>query len=172
MESAADEGDLERLTVRRYRPEDRSAVESLYQDGLLAGQIDPNDTGADIENIEEAYLSDAYNGFWVAEVDAVVRGMVGVAQDDAHKAQIRRLRVEKAWQNTAIAARLIETALSHCKRHGYLKVVLDTRFEHEQAVDLFDRFGFQHNRTKNIGGKDLIEFYLDLYRRSRPDESE
>ncbi len=156
----------EQLAVRTYQPEDQPAVERLYTDGLLAGQIDPNDTGVDIENIPEAFFDDEANHFWVAEVDGRVVGMIGVVRDtDQPMGEIRRLRVDRSWQHTSIGATLIETALAHCRRHGLLKVVLDTRFERDAAVGLFDRFGFKHNRSKSIHGKELLEFYLDLYRR-------
>lgn len=157
------------LAVRTYAPADQQAVALLYTDGLFAGQLAPNDTGADIENIDEAYLSDPANHFWVAQVAGRVVGMIGVARDEGHTAEIRRLRVEKDWQQSPIGARLVETAVAHCKRHGYLKIVLDTRFEHGAAQDLFERFGFHHTRTKSVQGKDLHEFYLDLYRAPRKD---
>jgi len=157
----------ERLSVRTFREADQPAVARLYTDGLLAGQIAPNDTGADIENIQDAYLGDDANHFWVAEVDGQVLGMIGVAREEEHTAEIRRLRVDPQWQGTPLAGRLVETALHHCQHHGYLKVVFDTRFDPDTALDLFDRFGFQHRRTKSVQGKDLLEFYLDLYRQPR-----
>ena len=152
------------LTVRSFQADDQNTVSRLYIEGLLAGQIDANDTGADIENIDEAYLKEARNHFWVADLDDTVVGMIGVAHDHEHTAEIRRLRVDKQWQQTPIGARLVEEAITHCKRHGYLKVVFDTRFDADAAMDLFDRFGFQHTRTKNLQGKELLEFYLDIYR--------
>ena len=158
---------MNRLIVRTYEDQDQQAVDRLYTDGLLAGQIAPNDTGADIENIRDAYLTEARNHFWVALMDDQVVGMIGVDHDQQHTAEIRRLRVDKPWQDTPIAERLMETALTHCKRHGYLKVVLDTRFDPNSVLDLFDRFGFQHTRTKNLYGKELLEFYLDLYRQPK-----
>lgn len=151
-------------TVRLYRPDDQGAVSRLFAEGLLAGQMDPHDTGADIENIHEAYLSHPTNRFWVADVSGEVRGMIGVIREDNHVAEIRRLRVSPDWQHTDIPHRLIETALMHCRHEGFLKVVLDTRFEKTAALDVFTRLGFQHTRTKSIHGKDLLEFYLDLYR--------
>ena len=156
------------LVIRSYAASDQAAVSHLYAHGMLAGQIAPNDTGADIENVEDAYQSDPRNHFWVAEAAGRVLGMIGVAADREHTAEIRRLRVEKDFQDSAIAGRLVETALAHCQQHGYVKVVLDTRFEHDAAVDLFDRFGFQHARTKPVHGKELLEFYLDLYRQKKP----
>jgi ribosomal protein S18 acetylase RimI-like enzyme len=153
-----------KLQVRTFQASDQAVVSRLYTEGLLAGQIAPNDTGADIENIHEAYFEDDESHFWVAEVDSTIVGMIGVAREREHTAEIRRLRVDPQFQHLAIGEKLVETALAHCKHHGYLKVVLDTRFDPDAVLDLFDRFGFQHTRTKSTGSKDLLEFYLDLYR--------
>ena len=159
---------LDRLIVRSFAPHDQQAVSRLYQTGLLAGQIAPNDTGADIENIGVAYFSDVANHFWVAELDHQIIGMIGVARDEGHKAEIRRLRVDPAWQHTdVVAIKLMEFALYHIKVHGFLKVVFDTRFEKDTAVGIFDRFGFQHTRSRTHHDKELLEFYLDLYRQQK-----
>lgn len=161
-----------RATVRSFRKEDQPAVEWLYAHGLLAGQIAMNDTGADIQSIHEAYFEDPRHHFWVAEADQKVVGMIGVASDEPHTAEIRRLRVAPDFQGTSIAGRLLQTAVAHCKHHGYLKVRLDTRFERHAAVDLFHKVGFQHTRTRNTNEKELLEFYLDIYRHPRSEEQE
>ncbi|MCE9590841.1 MAG: GNAT family N-acetyltransferase [Planctomycetes bacterium] len=153
------------IHVRTYRDGDHAAVERLYTDGHLSGQIAPNDTGMDIENIHDAYFSEPANHLWVAEEKGRVVGMIGVACD-GQTAEIRRLRVQKDLQQTPIAARLVETALSHIRHHGMLKVVLDTHFE-ASAQALFEKFGFHHTRTKNAFGKDILEFYLDIYRQPK-----
>ena len=159
---------LDRLVVRTFAPHDQHAVSHLYQHGLLAGQLAPNDTGADIENIGVAYFSDVANHFWVAELDHRIIGMIGVMREEGHKAEIRRLRVEPEWQHAEIIPiRLMEAALYHCKVHGFLKIVFDTRFEKESAVGLFDRFGFQHTRSRTHHDKETLEFYLDLYRQTK-----
>ncbi len=156
---------VDSLIVRTFESRDREVVARLYTQGLLAGQISDNDTGADIDFIEEAYFNDDYNHLWVAEVNSEVLGMIGVAHDhETHSSEIRRLRVAKDWQSTSIASKLIETALQFCRQRGALKVVLDTRFERSAAMDTFTRFGFQHTRSKTHHGKELLEFYLDLYR--------
>lgn len=159
---------LTNLEVRTYCQGDCEAVRQLFTGGLLAGQIPAHDTGADLEAIEQTYLKNHANHFWVAQIDGQVRGMIGVIRSSEHAAEIRRLRIEKAYQSTPIAAKLVETAVEHCRRHGYLKIVFDTRFDPQSdpslLVDLFKRVGFQHTRTRNVGGKDLHEFYLNLYR--------
>ena len=151
--------------VRSYSEADQPQVALLYHEGLLAGQIAPNDSGADLDYIREAYFDTERHHFWVAESCGRCVGMIGVASDEEHTAEIRRLRVAKDLQGTGIAAQLLETAVGHCKHHGFLKIRLDTRFEKDEAVDLFDRIGFQHTRTRATPGKETLEFYLDLYRK-------
>jgi len=158
------------LVVRSYSDADHEQVVGLYNEGLLAGQIAPNDSGADLDYVREAYFEDERNHLWVAEIGGRCVGMIGVASDEDHTAEIRRLRVARDLQNTGIAARLLETAIAHCKHHGYLKIRLDTRFEKDEAVGLFDRVGFQHTRTRSTPGKQLLEFYFDLYRSKDDDE--
>lgn len=163
---------LDQLCIRAYAPTDQPAVSRLYKEGLLAGQIPAHDTGQDIDSIQTVYFGDDCNHFWVADLGGCALGMIGVLRSSEHTAQIRRLRVDQQWQNTTIPARLVETAVEHCRHHGYLKVVFDTRFDTHNnpapVVDLFDRLGFLHTRTKNIQDKDLLEFYLDLYRQPQP----
>lgn len=158
------------LNVRSYTQADHDQVAQLYNDGLLAGQIAPNDSGADLDYIREAYFDNERHHFWVAERESRCVGMIGVASDEEHTAEIRRLRVAKDLQHSGIAAQLLETAIAHCKHHGYLKIRLDTRFEKDEAVDLFDRIGFQHTRTRPTPGKETLEFYLDLYRKDEDDD--
>lgn len=156
--------DYDFLEVRTFTAEDQQAVMRLYDQGLLEGQIAPNDTGADIDNLLEAYFDLPRHHFWVAALGHDVVGMIGVGSDEEHTAEVRRLRVEPSHQASPVADRLIETALNHCKSNGYLKIRLDTRYEKTTAVNHFDRVGFQHTRTRTAPGKEVLEFYLDLYR--------
>ncbi|MEM6460133.1 MAG: GNAT family N-acetyltransferase [Planctomycetota bacterium] len=161
--TAVDQPDAD-ARLRSYAPDDQAEVTRLYDAGLLAGQIAPNDTGADVDNILAAYFDLPRHHFWVAEVAGRVVGMIGVGSDEEHTAEVRRLRVDPAHQAGGVAECLLEAALAHCKEHGYLKIRLDTRYEKTAAVDHFERIGFQHNRTRTAPGKEVLEFYLDLYR--------
>jgi putative acetyltransferase len=160
----------ERVKIRTYKPSDQQHVNHLYKHGLLEGEIPPNDTGADIENIAEGYFNEERAHFWVAELDGELAGMIGVAPDGNHLAEIRRLRVLPKHWGKGIRIKLLETALTFCRHHGYLKVVLDTRFERGGALELFERFAFQHTRSREVPGKETLEFYLDLYRDPKREE--
>lgn len=164
-------GEAEGIHVRTFHSADQPRVVTLYTDGLLAGQIAANDTGADIDNLHEAYFSDERHHFWVAtREDEQVLGMIGVSSDDQNTAEIRRLRVDQGHQDSPIPALLLQKAVEFCREKEYLKVRLDTRFEKSAALDLFDRIGFQHTRTRKTEGKELLEFYVDLYRPVKDEE--
>ena len=154
------------LKVRSYAEADQPAVQTLYDHGLLDGQIAPNDTGADIDNIAEAYFDEPRHHFWVADLAGEVVGMIGVGSDEEHTAEVRRLRVSPGHSVGAVADRLLKTALEYCKESGYLKIRLDTRYEQTAVVDHFERIGLQHTRTRTAPGKEVLEFYLDLYRQT------
>lgn len=161
------------LHIRSAEPDaDFPSVNTLYELGRLAGQTPENDSAADIDNLVAAYFSDEDGShFWIAEIrpedkDPVAVGMVGVQRDGTDSAEIRRLRVHPEHRQRGIGTRLMETALAFCQHRGYLKIVLDTRIERVEAIHLFERFGFQLNRTRDVHGKPIHDFYLDLYRKT------
>ena len=57
----------------------------------------------------------------------------------------------------------MEQAIAFCKEKQFLKVVLDVRIERGPALSMFDNFGFLQGREREIDGRKLRDFYLDLY---------
>lgn len=156
---------LEEVTVRLARPEDHLAVRRLFQAGLLEGHVAGNDTGADIENLADAYFSDeGQSALWVADYRDEIVGMVGVQKTSDHQAEVRRLRVRENFRRRGVGAKLMEQALAFCQHHGYLKVILDVRIERGPAISLFEKFGFKLARTRELDGRKMLDFYVDLYR--------
>jgi ribosomal protein S18 acetylase RimI-like enzyme len=159
------------FVIRSFRRGDLPACATLFRDGLIGGKIAENDTALDIDDIEQAYLSSPGSHFWVAELPAQgekpgeVVGMIGVQHHGDNVGEIRRLRVRLDHRRQGIGSTLVETALKFCQDRGYLKIALDTFMEREPAIKLFEKFHFRHSRTRNVGGKDVMHFYLDLYQR-------
>ena len=159
---------LERVEIRQARDDDHAALRVLFQQGVVEGQVRDNDTGADIDNLHEGYFADeGHSGFWVAVCDGQVIGMVGVQRTAENSAEIRRLRVGHDYRRRGVGTLLMKEALSFCQRHGYLKIVLDVRIERVPAIALFEKFGFQLARTREVDGRKLLDFYIDLYREPR-----
>jgi len=169
---------LQPYVVRSFRRGDIQACTQLYVEGLLGGKIAENDTGLDIDDIESAYMNKPGGHFWVAETVPTapnekprIVGMIGVQHHDEGAAEIRRLRVLKEMRRRGVGSKLIETSLRWCHDHNYLKVTLDTFMEREPAIKLFEKFHFRHNRTRNVNGKEVQHFYLDLYQTDRPQKN-
>jgi ribosomal protein S18 acetylase RimI-like enzyme len=163
------------VSIRSFRREDLPACKLLYVQGLVGGRLAENDTGLDIDDIEQAYMTNPGNHLWVAETNAVadgapgeIVGMIGVQQFQQGKGEIRRLRVREDLRRRGIGTRLVEVALKFCQDHGYLKIELDTFMEREPAIRLFQKFRFRHDKTRNVAGKELMYFYLDLYSLESP----
>ncbi len=161
------------FTVRGFCAEDAAACKALYVDGLIGGKIADNDTGLDIDDIAGAYMASADNHFWVAlSAAGKVVGMIGVQQSDAGVGEIRRLRVQQDHRRRGIGKALMEQAIVFCRDRGYIKITLDTFMERDPAIGLFQKFNFLHSRTRKVGEKELLYFYLDLYQREPSNRKE
>jgi len=152
------------MAIRIADTRDHGSILDLFTQGAREGLLRNNDTGVDIEHLDEAYFDeDGASCFWVAETGSTVVGMIGVQSTLPNTGEIRRLRVDLEYRRRGYGTRLMETALDFCKTHGYLKVVLDIRVERGPAITLFKKFGFTHTQTRDIDNKILLDFYLDLY---------
>ena len=166
------------FAIRSFRAGDLSACTQLYREGLLGGKIAENDTGLDIDDIDQAYMTHPGSHFWVAEIAPTnggasdIVGMIGVQHHEDNVGEIRRLRVRQDQRRRGIGAALVETALKFCRERGYLKIALDTFVEREPAIKLFEKFHFRHSRTRSVMGKEVLHFYLDLYQRDAPQRPE
>ena len=52
------------IRVRSFRDDDLPACRLLYAEGLLGGKLAENDTGLDIHDIDQAYMSADGCHFW------------------------------------------------------------------------------------------------------------
>lgn len=159
-----------RVLIRSYRDADQPQVARLYAHGLLVGVPDRQDAPADIGSIAQSYFSSTADHFWVAQSGERLVGMIAVKHEPGGVSRIRRLRVDRLWQGTDLAARLIDTALDHCRRNGDVKVILDTHVRAEEALAHLQRRGFQHARNRKVDDRERMEFYVDLYH--KPDSAD
>lgn len=159
------------FVIRSFQPNDAAACKRLYQDGLIGGTLAENDIALDIADIQKVYMGSEGCHFWVAcESSGAVVGMIGVQHYEPGVGEIRRLRVAKQARRRGIGSALIETALRFCFKQQYLKITLDTFVEPEPTIRLFEKFLFHFERSREIHGRRLMYFYLDLYRKAAPSE--
>jgi ribosomal protein S18 acetylase RimI-like enzyme len=151
------------LSIRPAVEGDVGALRELFEKSKLEGQTRENDTGADLEYLMSGYFECKESGFWVAQYEEWIVGMIGVQRINENSAEIRRLRVRDTYRRNGIGRKLMLHAIEFCKEKQFLKVVLDVRIERAPAIELFDTFGFLHSRHRETDGRTTIDFYLDLY---------
>lgn len=164
------------FVIRSFRDCDADACRRLFKEGRL-GEAGPDadDPGADVESVGRTYGVHGSH-FWVAEIapgdtaqpeEALRPGdviaMIGVLRHDDGTAEIRRLRVDGRVRRRGIGSAMIERAVRFCHENNYLRIIMDTYMERQPAVQLFQKFHFQHGRTRAGKTKDRLYFYLDLY---------
>ena len=149
--------------IRSASENDVPVLLELFERSRIEGQLRENDTGADLDHLVAGYFECKDSGFWVAEIDAIIVGMIGVQRVSDDSAEIHRLRVRDGFRRKGIGSSLMEQAISFCKEKQFLKVILDVRIERGPALSMFDNFGFLQGREREIDGRKLRDFYLDLY---------
>ncbi len=146
------------FAVRAARPGDEAAL-AAYR-AAAPGDAPVSRTGAHFDE-------DAGVWVWVVEEAATGRlvGAVTLERVSAHAALMSGLSVRAELRGRGLGRRLVREALQHCGDNGLIKVRLDAFGDQKVAIALFQRFGFQLSRTRQVSGRDSMEFYLDLYRR-------
>ncbi len=153
----------EMMKIRTANASDIPVLRDLFERSRLEGQTRENDTGADLDHLIEGYFECKDSCFWVAELNDIIVGMIGVQRIDDSAAEMRRLRVRDEFRKNGIGTRLMEHAIAFCREREFLKVVLDVRIERVSAISMFGTFGFLHGSEREIKGRQLRDFYLDLY---------
>ncbi len=71
-----------------------------------------------------------------------VVGSIGLRFQNEHP-EIKRLFVKEEYRGRGYGIQLLEFALQHCRRRGYLKIQLETGTRQPDAIDIFEKHGFQ-----------------------------
>lgn len=151
------------FVVRSFRPADRLKVFNLHSAAHM-GSV-PCDCAANIDRIQEKYLSDPQNHFWVADAEGEIVGTVGVCVQK-EVANLHCLRTIDGSMSHEIRKSLVRVAANHAYQSGCLKLVLHAQVEDVGlAAEFLHRLGFEFSRQREVEARPVCEFYLNLYER-------
>ncbi len=156
----------EPYSVRTFSESDAATVARLSREGLRRpGQVGHDSQPRDL--IAQAYLAPGREHFWVAEDGDEVIGTVALAEVSRDVGCLQWLRVAPAWQaDSRVALRLVQTATAHARAMGFLKLVIEASDAVQpEVVSYFHLLGFEFSRSREVGGTNVLEFYLNLYER-------
>ena len=155
--------------VRSVTRTDCAQVKRLSRRGLIPGYI-PLDVD-ELDEIQQLYLDSAHGHFWVAESDGRLIGTLALKEMNRGVAQLRWLRVAPPWQaGNQLAKDLIRVAAAHAREMGFLKLTIHLPPDrHSEAARYFHLLGFEFSRNITTAGRDILEFYLNLYEKPELD---
>ena len=125
---------MEELTPPRLATEFRAYIEAAIREEL--------------GRIEDYYLSKPRQGFWIAEEEEGVAGMVGLERHSDDAAELRRMAVAAAHRRRGIGRRLLETAEAFARTQAYTTIVLSTSELQMRAMRLYESSGYRRTRSE------------------------
>lgn len=116
---------------------------------------------------ETAHLSEKYGlpygRLYIAHVDEVAAGCVGLRRLDEARCEMKRLYVRPEYRGQNIANQLLDLIISDAKSVGYKEMLLDTLPFLGNAIHLYRKYGFYEIESYNNSPMDTsIYMKLDL----------
>ncbi|MFQ6028155.1 MAG: GNAT family N-acetyltransferase [Dehalococcoidia bacterium] len=159
------------LTIRTFQPADHDAVRELFARGQMDFAQGLEDVvqayirrslADDLADISANYLSDPGSHFWVADVDAQVKGMVGIQWRSEEEAELRRMSVASDTRRQGIGGKLLETTDAFCREQGYQRIRLSTVTQLQPAIAMYRKSGYQLTGEEQHGRLTVYHFLKDL----------
>jgi len=143
------------LSIRPFRPGDHPRVRDIFIDwnrhitqpgmeDLFASYIQMA-LDEEIDHISEYYGRPGF-GFWVAEIDGTVAGMVGLERLEDGEAEVRRMYVAAEFRRRGLGRRLLAHVEDRARDLGYARMVLSTSALQPQAKALYEVSGYDLER--------------------------
>jgi len=153
-------------SIRRATEADRPNMMRFRADALV--MADDRDIDADtcadtrvVQNEDNACPT------WIAENSERIVGAITLALSGQWLARVAGLWVDPSLRDSRVPDDLLRQALQFCRDAGILKVVLHTHLPGDEAWTVFHNCGFNITRDRQREGRNVRDFYLDLYKRPK-----
>jgi len=158
---------MENIKLRQFEEKDQEAIYNLHIKALKQSEsfIDNpkvrEQLDQDLKRIREEYINN-HGEFFVAMIDNKVVGMGALRKINKTTAELKRMRVEPAFQSKGIGGLILDKLIERAKELDYKKLRLDTTVKQIVAQRLYESRGFKvHDRGK-IYGQEAIYYQLDI----------
>ncbi len=140
-------------TLRKFVKDDAPGVKNLIL-SILTKEY-PFDMSAysdsDLDKVGEVYGGDK-ESFFVIDQDGKIAGTVGIKEDSAEDALLRRLFVDSAHRKMGYGTMLLKEAIEFCKRKGYKHIYFRCTDRMVDAMKLCMKEGFKETETLAVSG--------------------
>jgi len=149
--------------LRQFKPQDSQGVKNLILT-ILTREY-PFDRSAysdsDLDKIAETYSGDK-DSFFVVEENAEIVGTVGIKEDSAEDALLRRLFVDPKRRKKGYGSGLLEEAIKFAKEKGYKRIFFRCTDRMSAAMKLCISKGFKEKDSLEVSGFKIHRLELGL----------
>jgi ribosomal protein S18 acetylase RimI-like enzyme len=151
---------MSQIGFRRYRPEDCTAVWSVFTacTNQLGFHIGPWDD--DMQDIAGCYLQSGE--FIVGEFEGRIIAFAGLQRDSGHRAAVRRVGVHPSVQSRGFGKALLAELERTARKMGITTLHLDTSISQIAAQKLYSSCGYEEKGHVVLGGIECILFEKTL----------
>ncbi len=96
----------------------------------------------DIYNIIDTYQKSTNSNFWIALNNEELVGTVGLLGKTDKLAYLKRMIVKKEFREQKLGKKLLQTAVTFAKEHGYKIIYAGTVKENSNAIKFYEHHGF------------------------------
>lgn len=125
--------------------------------------LDKQNYNKELANLEEKYGAPA-GRLYVAYVDGVPAGCVGLRRLNDENCELKRMYVRPEYRDRHLGSALMHKVIGDAGEIGYAHMMLDTLPVLERAIEMYRRYGFYEIESYNGSPMDgLLYLKLDLY---------
>ncbi|MFA6142239.1 MAG: GNAT family N-acetyltransferase [Candidatus Omnitrophota bacterium] len=149
--------------IRRFKNEDAKGVKELIL-GILSKEY-PFDRSAysdsDLDKIAQTY-GGKRESFFVIEEGKDIAGTVGIKEESANEALLRRLFVDLKHRKRGYGSQLLDEVIRFCKDNGYKHIYFRCTDRMSDAMRLCTKKGFKETEKLEVGGFKIHKLELAL----------
>lgn len=137
--------------LREYRQGDEDMVFALLESALkhYGLSVNPEETDADIQDIDESYIRSG-GAFKVLEDNGAVVGSYGLYTIDEGTCELRKMYLQAEYKGRGLGKKMMEDAFIVAKSLGFSTMILETNSCLKDAVNLYKKYGFTEYTSEHL----------------------
>ena len=110
-------------------------------DNAFADYLNVQNYSRELENMHEKY-SPPDGRLYLATVDNEPAACIALRKLDKENCEMKRLYVRPAYRRCGLGGKLVRQIIADAKEIGYSSMLMDTHVRLEDAIRLYQKFGF------------------------------
>ncbi len=150
--------------LRQATNADAENITALVFDVLAEYNLkpDPDDTDADLKDIEQSYFRQGGAFFVLETSDKTIIGSYGLYKTDEQICELRKMYLHPNHRAKGWGKHLMNHALAQAKKLGFNTMTLETASALKEAITLYKTFGFTEHQPTHLSKRCDQAYILEL----------